>query len=238
MISLQGHRGVSSGLGYLKQAPSSFRGLPVRCHSRVTQEFISNVFSQSQWSPFQCTNLEGISGGNFLTCCFYSSNSDSSEDRPEAETSQQPAEQGSTPTENFSFPAAADKGGEENESSSLTIRHWRKQKQENDFCFSQPEAGAGFSSHPSRPSSPLSRTQEEQALITSEERERGQSPFSRQRQQEEELLEHLAHSRVPKRSWWNRLLCFCRGPKPEEGAGNEGNGQETRSGDNDPGEGE
>lgn len=74
----------------------------------------------------------------------------------------------------------------------------------------------GFSSHPfvkdpeRSPSSPLSRAQETQA--TSEERERAEHLS---RQQEEELLDHVAHSQVPKRSWWNRLLCFCRGPKPE-----------------------
>lgn len=45
MISLQGHRGVSSGLGYHKQAPLS--GLPIRYHFRVTRESIPTVFSQT-----------------------------------------------------------------------------------------------------------------------------------------------------------------------------------------------
>lgn len=55
MISLQGHRGVSSGLGYPKQAPLS--RLLVRCRFRVTRESISNVLSlspQREWSRSGC----------------------------------------------------------------------------------------------------------------------------------------------------------------------------------------
>ena len=49
MISLRGHRGVSSGLGYQKQAlPLS--GLPVRYHFRVTRESTPTVFSNSLYS--------------------------------------------------------------------------------------------------------------------------------------------------------------------------------------------
>ena len=41
-------------------------------------------------------------------------------------------------------------------------------------------------------------------------------------------------------SWWESLLCLCRGSKAKENtpSGNEGNGQDTGSGENDPGAGE
>ena len=72
MISPQGHRRVSCGLGYLKQAP---KGLPVRCHFRVTRESISNVLSfspQREWSRSGClkrvmVNLNGGSKRGFST---------------------------------------------------------------------------------------------------------------------------------------------------------------------------
>lgn len=70
MISPQGHRGVSCGLGYLKQAPK--KGLPVRCHFRVTRESISNVLSFSPQREWGClkkvmVNLNGGSKRGFST---------------------------------------------------------------------------------------------------------------------------------------------------------------------------
>lgn len=63
------------------------------------------------------------------------------------------------------------------ESSSQTIDSWRNKDQASSVPLGQPET-EGFRSHPSRPSSPLSRAQKIKS--TSEEGERGQSPFSRQ----------------------------------------------------------
>lgn len=139
------------------------------------------------------------------------SNSDSSEDRPEAETSQQPAEQGSTPTDNFSFPTAAEKGGEEKEERTEEgSPSWKEEgegtceiKDDNstpghELSFQDWLSGGPSSEVEGSPSSSLKRKEEEEGTSEAPGTSKAsifpkKSPFSES--QMKELIEKLNRHR-------------------------------------------